>query len=127
MFDMYWPDTKRKLAIFAQLVQRHPRDVRHRLSEVYKNRCIVAQGRTRAGMRALPDNLAEQIRECYRRAEECARQAKEQRDPMLQKAYLDCERRWLKLARGYELDKRINRYSMSKNRLQSTRAEGDEP
>ncbi len=76
-------------------------------------------------MRALPDNLAEQIRECYRRAEEYACQAKEQRDPMLQKAYLDCGRRWLKLARGYELDERINRFSKRKNHLQST--PGDEP
>ena len=52
-------------------------------------------------------NLNEEIRECYRHAEDCARQAKDQRDPKLRDDFLDCERRWLRLARGYELAERI--------------------
>ena len=41
-------------------------------------------------------NLSEQVRECLRRAEECAQQAKHQCDPKLAGDYLDLERRWLK-------------------------------
>ena len=39
-------------------------------------------------------NLSEQVRECLRRAEECAQQAKHQCDPKLAGDYLDLERRW---------------------------------
>jgi hypothetical protein len=42
--------------------------------------------------------LSENIRECYRHAENCRREAKEQRDPVFRQDFLDCERRWLLLA-----------------------------
>ena len=52
---------------------------------------------------ALRNILSETIRDCYGRAEHCQRRAKEQSDPILRQDFLDCERRWLLLARGYEL------------------------
>jgi hypothetical protein len=43
--------------------------------------------------------LSEDVRECHRRAEECARQAKAQLNPEHRRNFLDLELRWLKLAR----------------------------
>ena len=51
--------------------------------------------------------MSEQIRECYVHADQCARHAKEVRDPALREAFLDCERRWRKFARSYEISERI--------------------
>ena len=61
--------------------------------------------------RAVFENLSENIRECYRHAENCRREAKEQRDPVFRRDFLDCERRWLLLARGYELAERMEALS----------------
>jgi hypothetical protein len=55
----------------------------------------------------LANNLTENIRECYRHAEDCRRKAKEQSNPGFQQDFLDCERRWRLLARGYELADRM--------------------
>ena len=51
--------------------------------------------------------LSEDVRECCRRAEECARQAKAQRNPEDRRDFLDLELRWLKLARSYEVSERV--------------------
>jgi len=56
---------------------------------------------------AVSNNLIESIRDCYRHAEHCRRKAKEQSDPTFRQDFLDCERRWLLLARGYELAERM--------------------
>jgi hypothetical protein len=40
-----------------------------------------------------------------------AGRAKEQSDPLLRQDFLDCERRWLLLARGYELAERMEALS----------------
>jgi hypothetical protein len=61
--------------------------------------------------RALANNLGEDIRECYRHAEHCGRKAKEQSDPVFRQDFLDCERRWLLLARGYELAARMEAFA----------------
>ena len=53
-------------------------------------------------------NETEEVRECLRRAEECARQAKAQFDTKFRQAFLDLEQRWLRLARGYELSERLD-------------------
>ena len=45
---------------------------------------------------------SEQVSECVRHAEECARQAKAQTNPKFQQDFLDLERRWLRLARSYK-------------------------
>jgi hypothetical protein len=55
--------------------------------------------------------LREEIRECLQHAEDCARQAKLQRDPKLRDDFLDLERRWLKLARSYELTDRVEAFT----------------
>jgi hypothetical protein len=53
-------------------------------------------------------NETEEVRECLRRAEECARQAKAQFDTKFRQAFLDLEQRWLRLARSYELSERLD-------------------
>ena len=60
---------------------------------------------------ALRNALRENIRDCYGHAENCLRRAKEQSDPLLRQDFLDCERRWLLLARGYELAERMDALS----------------
>lgn len=55
--------------------------------------------------------LRDNIRDCYGHAEHCQRRAKEQRDPLLRQDFLDCERRWLLLARGYESAERMETLS----------------
>ncbi len=61
--------------------------------------------------RALRNSLSDNIRDCYGRAEHCRRRANEQSDPLLRQDFLDCERRWLLLARGYELAERMEALS----------------
>jgi hypothetical protein len=53
-------------------------------------------------------NKTEEVRECLRRAEECARQAKAQFDTKFRQAFLDLEQRWLRLARSYEFSERLD-------------------
>jgi hypothetical protein len=60
---------------------------------------------------ALRKALGKNIRDCYGHAEHCRRRAKEQSDPLLRQDFLDCERRWLLLARGYELAERMEALS----------------
>jgi hypothetical protein len=64
---------------------------------------------------ALANNLTENIHECYRHAEDCRRKAKEQSNPVFQQDFLDCERRWLLLARGYELAERMETVAKGPN------------
>jgi len=59
----------------------------------------------------LRNGLIDNIRGCYGHAEHCRRRAEEQRDPLLRQDFLDCERRWLLLARGYELAERMEALS----------------
>jgi uncharacterized protein Yka (UPF0111/DUF47 family) len=56
-------------------------------------------------------NLSEEIRECLRHAEDCARKAAAQIDPNLKKDFLDLEQRWLVLARSYEFTERLGDFS----------------
>ena len=57
--------------------------------------------------RALLEKSTENIRECYRRADYCGRKAAAQRNIIFRQEFLDCERRWLSLARSYERTERI--------------------
>jgi hypothetical protein len=61
--------------------------------------------------RALLKNLRENIRECYRHADERRRRANEERNLIFRQDFLDCERRWLLLARGYEQTERVEAFS----------------
>ena len=56
-------------------------------------------------------SVSEQIRECYRHAEDCAREAAAQADPTLKADFLDLERRWLVLARSYDFTERLNSFT----------------
>ncbi len=62
--------------------------------------------RVRAGS-FVANNLNEDIRECYRHAEGCARKAAEQTDPKAKQDFLDLERRWLSLARSFEFSELV--------------------
>jgi hypothetical protein len=57
------------------------------------------------------ESLSEQIRECFAHVEECARKAAAQTDPALKQDFLDMERRWLTLAKSYELSRRLDDFS----------------
>jgi len=57
------------------------------------------------------NNVSEQMRECYRHAENCARKASAQTDPTLKADFLDLERRWLVLARSYDFSERLNSFT----------------
>jgi hypothetical protein len=57
------------------------------------------------------DNVSEKIRECYRHADDCERQAAAQSSPSLRQDFLDTAERWLKLARSYELSERLTRFT----------------
>ena len=47
-------------------------------------------------------NLSDEIRECFRRAEECRRLSKTALSQSAIQDYLNMEQRWLNLARSYE-------------------------
>jgi hypothetical protein len=55
--------------------------------------------------------LIDNISDCYGRAERSRSKANEQSDPRLRQDFLDCERRWLLLARGYELAHRMETFA----------------
>ena len=57
------------------------------------------------------NNLSEEICECYRHAENCARNAVDRTDPKIKVDFLDLERRWLVLARSYEFTERLGDFS----------------
>ncbi len=51
--------------------------------------------------------LSEDIAECYRHADECAQEARNESDARLRQDLFDMERRWLFLARSYEFTERL--------------------
>lgn len=68
------------------------------------------------------ESMSEQIRECYEHAEECARKAAAQTDPGLKQDFLDMERRWLALARSFELSQRLSDFSPEATQRRATNA-----
>jgi hypothetical protein len=62
------------------------------------------------------NNLSEQVGECYRHAEDCARKAAAQTDPELKEDFLTLERRWMFLARSYEFTERLTYFSKETRR-----------
>lgn len=52
--------------------------------------------------------LSDDVAECYQHARECAQKAMGERDARLREDLLAMERRWLFLARSYELSEQIN-------------------
>src|SRR5262249_20797961 len=59
----------------------------------------------------MQNNLSEQIRNCFRHAEDCARKAAEQTDPNLKQDFLELEESWLFLARSFEYNERLSDFS----------------
>lgn len=57
------------------------------------------------------EKLSEQIRECYAHAEDCGQKAAAQTDQRLEQDFLDMDRRWLALAKSYELSQRLEDFS----------------
>jgi hypothetical protein len=53
-------------------------------------------------------HTSSQARECHQYAEQCARTARDQSDPQLRQSYLEMQKRWLGLARGYEFSERLD-------------------
>jgi hypothetical protein len=54
--------------------------------------------------------FSEQITDCYRHAEECAQRATRERDRAFRDEWLTMERRWILVARGFELSESIERF-----------------
>jgi hypothetical protein len=52
-------------------------------------------------------NLSEQIRDCYRHAQDCARKAAEETHPNLKQDFLVLEESWLFLARNFKFNERL--------------------
>jgi hypothetical protein len=59
------------------------------------------------------DNLSEEIRGCFRHAEECARKAREATKPKLREDFLQMEQRWLRLAHSYQFAKKRKSFRKS--------------
>ena len=57
------------------------------------------------------NSISEQIRECYRHAEDCGRKAATQTDPGLRDDFLRLEKRWLDLARSMEFAERLDSFT----------------
>jgi hypothetical protein len=57
------------------------------------------------------NKLSEQIRDCLQHAEDCARKAAAQSDPVLRKDFLLLEKRWLGLARSFEFSESLNNFT----------------
>ena len=64
----------------------------------------------------MQNNLSEQIRDCYRHAQDCARKAAKQTDPNLKQDFLELEESWLFLARSFKFNERLGDLSDVMNR-----------
>ena len=66
------------------------------------------------------NNLSEQIRECLQHAEDCAREAAAQpKGSRLKQDYLNLEKRWLGLARSFELGEQLTGFTNGAKRRAS--------
>jgi hypothetical protein len=61
----------------------------------------------------MPQHLSDDIRECGALADKFKHKARIERDPVRRRDYLDSEKRWRTLARGYELAQRLNHLANS--------------
>jgi hypothetical protein len=81
--------------------------------------CSIADQVCSEVVKLMLENVSQQIRDCYERAEECARKAAAQTDPGLKQDFLDMERRGLTLAWSYELSDRLGDFSKEAHRKPS--------
>ena len=66
------------------------------------------------------NKFSQQVKTCYRRAEEAERLAEQQTDPEFRADYLEVARRWRKLARGYELNEQAHGFIQDKREARSS-------
>lgn len=55
--------------------------------------------------------LSQEVRECYRHAEDCAEKARAAATPELRADFLHLEKAWLTLARSYEFSSRLSDFN----------------
>jgi hypothetical protein len=67
-------------------------------------------------------NLSQDMRECYRRAEDCAEKAEDAATPALRTDFLRLERAWLTLARSYEFTGRLSDFTADRTARRDTPA-----
>src|SRR5262249_14786262 len=64
------------------------------------------------------DNLTQEIRECLRHAEECAREAAELPDgSVFRQDFLELQNRWLELARSIEFGEQLDSFTKNPRRF----------
>ena len=56
-------------------------------------------------------NLSAEVRDCLWHGEDCAERAKAEQNPSIQRHFIELERRWLNLARSYQLFVRRQTFS----------------
>ena len=61
--------------------------------------------------------LTEEIADCYASASECRERAKQALDPATKQDFLEMQRRWIMLARSYEVSERISNFQGVVRRL----------
>jgi hypothetical protein len=57
-------------------------------------------------------NLSPDVRECLRRAEDCAARAKRETNTELQREFFEMEMRWLKLARSFQFAEQLRTFTI---------------
>ena len=61
------------------------------------------------GLGAIMQAFSQEIRECYKLVDHCARRAELAHDPNEKADFLDMQNRWLLLAQSYEFLQRLSR------------------
>ena len=106
------------LSGLAHLIARAARRIGLRSKIRMRQRCGAKPKKIGAddGRTMMLKSISDEIRDLYKQAEHCARQAAEQTDPWMRENYLTLETGWLKLARLYERDTsdriRVRAYEM---------------
>lgn len=67
-------------------------------------------------------SLSRDMRECYRRAEDCAEKARHAATPALRTDFLQLEQAWLTLARSYEFTDRLSDFTAKRTARRDTPA-----
>jgi hypothetical protein len=62
------------------------------------------------------ETLSQDVRDCYRHAEDCAEKARDAATPQLRSDFLRLEKAWLMLARSYEFTGRLSAFNNDASR-----------
>jgi hypothetical protein len=69
---------------------------------------------------AMLQSLSQDVRECYRRAEDCAQKARDAATEELRADFLQLEKAWLTLARSYEFTCRLSDFNAEQTARRQT-------